>query len=78
MKTNLRFYGLVVSLIVSIPTVVHYAKSAHHQGSWPFSAQASLPSPQTSPPPLTLQPNLAGPETINLGMPERRVSAASR
>ncbi len=79
MKMNLRFYGVAFSLLVGAFAVVHYAELALQPDAFPFSVQADrhLP-PSSQPPQLTLQHHWGGPETIDLGMPERRVSAASR
>jgi hypothetical protein len=76
MKMNLRLYIVVFSLLVGVFTLVHYAESALQRHALPSAAQTEVHLPQ--PPQLTLQQNLVEPATNNLGMPERRVSAASR
>lgn len=81
MKDNLR-YLLVFCMIVGVLTVVYEAQSALQRCSGPSCPMSGLVKVQPVKP---LRTNLAQPETIlaqpatiDLGMPERRVSAASR
>jgi hypothetical protein len=80
MKLNRRYYGMLFLLIVGVFAL---AAVATRTGQSPHSAMAmpGVTSPlnvvQSPPKPLVSSQQLAS-ERLDLGMPERRVSAASR